>query len=239
MRNKFILAATLVVAIFLLSCNRDTVALSYTNAKNEVPQLGNLVFRFSKALVNDSLLNFWDSTEYISFEPRIKGRFRWQNTDELVFSPSQPLSPATNYKATINDDVLRYTRYNRVKQSEALSFHTAPLQLNDAQVSWILEDEGSHKAMPQLNLHFNYAVKPDDLKEKLVVEVDGKPASFSFQTISPSDQIVIRLLNFTAQDKNYETKIRIAKGLVPQNGNNGNITVYSFSLCADHKYYRI
>ena len=236
MRNKFILAATLVVAIFLLSCNRDTVALSYTNAKNEVPQLGNLVFRFSKALVNDSLLNFWDSTEYISFEPRIKGRFRWQNTDELVFSPSQPLSPATNYKASINDDVLRYTRYNRVKQSEALSFHTAPLQLNDAQVSWILEDEGSHKAMPQLNLHFNYAVKPDDLKEKLVVEVDGKPASFSFQTISPSDQIVIRLLNFTAQDKNYETKIRIAKGLVPQNGNNSTVEAMETLLSIPSPY---
>jgi hypothetical protein len=84
--------------LLLASCNRNSVSLSHTNAKGEVPQLGNLVFRFSHSLVPDSLLQAWDSTEYISFEPRIPGRFRWDGPDELVFSPAQPLQPATKYK---------------------------------------------------------------------------------------------------------------------------------------------
>jgi len=62
--------------IFLYACNRQIVSLDYTNATNEVPQLGNLVFRFSKPLIADSLMNQWDSTQYVSFEPKIDGRFR-------------------------------------------------------------------------------------------------------------------------------------------------------------------
>jgi alpha-2-macroglobulin len=85
--------------IFLYGCNRQAVALDYTNAKEEVPQLGNLVFRFNKPLVKDSMLDRWDSTEYVSFEPKIPGRFRWEHGDELVFSPARPLAPATTYKA--------------------------------------------------------------------------------------------------------------------------------------------
>ena len=40
-----------VVAVFLSACNRNYVSLESTNAKNEVPQLTNLVFRFDKSLV--------------------------------------------------------------------------------------------------------------------------------------------------------------------------------------------
>ena len=82
-------------AIFLSSCKKNAITLSFTNAKGEVPQLGNLTFRFNSSLAKDSMLNAWDSTEYISFEPKIAGKFRWESPDELVFSPSHPLNPAT------------------------------------------------------------------------------------------------------------------------------------------------
>ena len=153
MRNKYVLA-TMMVAIFLSACKRNTVALDYTNAKGEVAQLGNLVFRFNKPLVHDSLLNFWDSTEYVSFEPTIAGRFRWQSPDELIFSPSRPLLPATEYKAKVKNEVLRYTSYDNVNAKEDIIFHTPPLLLDDAQISWVLQDETSRLALPQFNLHF-------------------------------------------------------------------------------------
>src|SRR5215213_6687715 len=104
MRNSIFVMTTLVVVF--LSCKTSSVNLDYTNAKDEVPQLGNLVFRFNQSLVSDSMLNRWDSTEYISFEPKIPGRFRWESPSELVFSPSRPLQPATSSKAKIKDDVL-------------------------------------------------------------------------------------------------------------------------------------
>src|SRR5687768_18444787 len=130
MLNKYLIATAIVVAFFLSACKRNTVALDFTNAKGEVEQLTNLVFRFNKSLVADSLLNFWDSTEYIAFEPHIDGRFRWQSSDELVFSPAKPLLPATEYKAKVKNDVLRYTSYDNVNAKDDISFHTPPLLLD-------------------------------------------------------------------------------------------------------------
>src|SRR5947208_3183825 len=162
MRIKQFFATTLVVAIFLSACSRKYVSLDYTNAHGEVPQLGNLVFRFDKSLYPDSLINDWDSTEYVSFEPRIPGRFRWKGPDELVFSPSEALRPATSYKATLNHDVLRYSKYNDIKNTEDILFHTMPLQLDDARMTWVVQDEHSNFAVPQISLQFNYPVKVED-----------------------------------------------------------------------------
>ena len=86
------------VLLLIISCNRNTVLIESTNAKGEVGRLTNFTFRFSAAMVPDSLLNEWDSIQYISFDPAIKGRFRWEQTDELVFSPAEPLPPATTSK---------------------------------------------------------------------------------------------------------------------------------------------
>ena len=223
MRNKYFLAtmpiAIGMVAIFLSSCKRNYVALDYTNAKGEVPRLSNLVFRFNKSLFPDSLINNWDSTNYISFEPKIQGRFRWNGPDELVFSPAQPLLPATAYKATINDDVLHYSKFNNVREDE-INFYTSPLQLDDAQVTWVIQDESSRLAVPQFNLRFNYAIKVEDLKEKLNIDVEGSKTGFTVQNIGTTNAVTIRLNGFKSEDKNYEASITIDKGLKPEKGAN-------------------
>ena len=221
MRIKQLIAiAACLVAVFFSACNRSYVALDYTNAKDEVPQLGNLVFRFNKSLMADSLLNNWDSSEYISFEPKIPGRFRWEGPDQLVFSPAKPLLPATTYKATIHDDVLRYSKYDKVQDANKISFYTAPLQLDDAQVTWVLVDESSRVAVPQLMLAFNYPVKPEDIKDKLHIEVEGAKVECAFQSASAGNELVVRLNSFKSEDKNYETKVLIDKGLKPDGGQN-------------------
>src|SRR5882672_1999279 len=125
MRIKFLFAPVFIGTFYLLSCSKHaSVSLDFTNAKGEVPQLGNLIFRFNQSLMADSMLNAWDSTDYISFEPRIPGKFRWESPDELVFSPSQPLLPATSYKAEIKNSVLKFSKYNSVNGTEGISFHT-------------------------------------------------------------------------------------------------------------------
>ena len=220
MRSPLLSALVLtgVLAVLFTSCSRNTVSLDYTNAKGEVPQLGNLVFRFSKSLYPDSLVNNWDSSEYISFEPRIRGRFRWNAPDELVFSPEQPLQPATEYKAHIGKEALRFSKYNDIRDDDAVSFHTAPLQLGDAQVTWVLQDENSHQAVPQITLHFNYPVAAEDIKDKLKVDVEGSSKTYSVQTIGYTNDVLVRLNGIKAEDRSYETKVHIDKGLKPQKG---------------------
>jgi len=241
MRNKTIsvtfpiLVGT--VAVFFSACNRNSVKLDYTNAKGEVPQLGNLVFRFSNSLVKDSMLNQWDSTEYISFEPSIKGRFRWQSPDELVFSPSTQLMAATAYKAKIGSEVLRHSKYGAVKNADGLNFHTPALTLDYAQVTWVLQDEQSRVPVPQVDLYFNYRIDPNELKDKLKIEVDGKPMQHTVQTLSADNKISVRINGLAkTEDKNYDAKIIIDKGLKPEDGTNVTTDALTSSLSIPSPY---
>jgi uncharacterized protein YfaS (alpha-2-macroglobulin family) len=221
MRIKTVLIPVFLIGIFFLSaCKKSGVNLEFTNAKGEVQQLGNLLFRFSKALVPDSLVNLWDSTDYISFEPRIPGKFRWENPDQLVFSPSMPLMPATTYKAKVKSAVLHYSKYNTVTSADKLSFHTPDLTLDNSQIIWMPMDENGKKAVPQIDLFFNYRVNPNDLKEKLNIEVEGKKTDYNLITLSPENKISIRLAELKSEDKDYDAKLVIEKGLKPEAGNN-------------------
>ena len=231
MRIKPISVPVLIGTFLLFACNKHSaVSLDFTNAKGEVPQLGNLYFRFNQSLIGDSMLNAWDSTDYISFEPRIPGKFRWESPDQLVFSPSQPLLPATSYKAQIKNALLRFSKYNSVNGAEGISFHTPELTLNNSQVVWMPVTESSSSAVPQLDLQFNYRINPADLKEKLSIEVDGQKADYNLITMSADNKISIRIINLKMQDKDYETKVSIDKGLKPENGNNPTDEAITSSL---------
>ena len=218
MRITSALVITIVMAFFLSACKHDYVTLDSTTAKGEVPALGNLTFRFNKALHPDSLLNNWDSTEYISFEPKIPGRFRWNGPEELVFSPSQPLLPATTYKAAFKSDLFEYSKYNEVKSDE-VSFHTAPLKLEDASMTWLTSTDNNTAAQPQITLHFNYPIKAEDLKEKLSVDVDDAKTDYTLTTSGTASEIGVRLAGIKAtEDKPHEAKLTLATGIKPAQG---------------------
>jgi alpha-2-macroglobulin len=234
MRINSLLVPLIAGTIFLSACSKNSVSLSYTNAKDEVPQLGNLIFRFSQSMVKDSMLNAWDSTDYISFEPAIKGKFRWESPDQLVFSPAQPLNPATNYKATIKKTVLKFSKYNDVKEAEKIEFHTPDLTLDNSQVVWI--GESGTAALPQLDLYFNYRIKPEDLKEKLTVEVDGKKVDFNMITASVDNKISVRITGLKSEDKDFVAKVIIEKGLVPESGMNSTSESITASLSIPSPY---
>ena len=224
------------VAIFLFSCSRNYVALEYTNAKGEVPQLENLVFRFNKPLIPDSLINMWDSTDYISFTPSIPGKFRWNTPEELVFSPAQPLLPATSYSAKIGNQVLHFSNYNNVKEADKIEFHTALLQLTDAQVTWITPDDNSKTPVPQVNIEFNYPVSVDDLKEKMSIDIEGNKSDYTIQNVGVSNQINIRLTSLKVEDRNYEAKIQIDKGLKPDKGEKSTEDILKTTLAIPSPY---
>ncbi|MGZ8553763.1 MAG: alpha-2-macroglobulin family protein, partial [Chitinophagaceae bacterium] len=228
MRIKIYLVPLIAGAIFLSSCKKNAITLSFTNAKGEVPQLGNLVFRFDRSLATDSMLNNWDSTEYISFEPKIAGRFRWEGPDELVFSPLQPLNPATTYTARIKSAVLKFSKYNSVSKGDKIKFHTPDLSLDDSRVIWV--GESSTTAVPQLDLFFNYRVNPEDLKKKLGIEIGDKEAQYSLITVSPDNKISLRLQGLKAEDKNIDANISIDKGLKPEKGNTATTKAITSSM---------
>ncbi len=234
-RKLFFLFFTTCV-IFYAGCNRSIVQLESTTASGEVPQLGNLVFKFSNSLYPDSLLNTWDSSDYISFKPAIPGRYKWNGPAELVFSPSEPLLPATNYTAKINDEVLRFSSFNSVKEGKDIHFHTPPLVLNDAHVSWVLQDESSRTAIPQVNLVFNYPVNADEVKNKIFLEVEGKQTDFQLQNVGYTNELIIKLPSFKAEDRSYQANLKIDKGIKPENGNNSSEEEIKTTLAISSPY---
>ena len=228
MRIKQFIVPVIIGTIFLAACKRNAVTLSYTNAKGEVPQLGNLVFRFNQSLATDTMLNVWDSADYISFEPAIKGKFRWESPDQLVFSPSQPLNPATSYKADIKKAVLKYSKYDKVTGGDKISFNTPDLTLDNSQVIWM--GESSTSAVPQLDLVFNYRVDPATVKDKLNILVDGNKVDYSLITQSTDNTISVRINGLKPEDKDHEAKITLDKGLKPESGTNATREAITTSL---------
>ena len=203
--------------ILFVSCNKNAVSLSDTNARGEVQPLGNLIFHFSKQLVPDSLLNRWDSVSYVHFEPKISGRFRWEHGDELIFSPSVPLLPATNYKASMGKELLANNEYDNVKVDKPLEFFTPDLKLENSNITWVLSDG---KAIPQVDLYFNYSINPTVLKDKIQVNIEGEKKTYSIQTINNDKKVSVRVMDVKLEDKDYSTTFIIDKGLVPDGGKN-------------------
>lgn len=236
MRIKYFPLAIVAILIFFIACNRNAISLSYTNAKDEVPLLGNLVFRFDKSVVKDSMLNAWDSADYVSFEPKIPGRFRWESPDQLVFSPSQPLLPATSYSASIKNAVLKYTKYDKVEGGNDIKFHTPDLTLDNSQMIWMMQDETSRMAVPHIDLFFNYRIDPNDLKNKLKIEIDGNKVDYALITLSPDNKVSVRINGLKQEDKDLQAKVTIEKGLKPESGSNSTAEPITTSFLIPSPY---
>ncbi|HMW10294.1 MAG TPA: hypothetical protein PJ987_07580, partial [Bacteroidia bacterium] len=87
---------TLLCIVLLSSCkNQNTVSVSSKNFEDVVAQQQNLIFTFDKDLVDDSLIDRWDSTQFVSITPAVRGLFKWNTKRELMFSPETSFGPAT------------------------------------------------------------------------------------------------------------------------------------------------
>jgi alpha-2-macroglobulin len=220
MYKPILALATVAVVIFFYGCSRNIVALESTTAKGEIPPLGNLVFRFNKTLVSDSMLNRWDSTEYVSFTPKIQGRFRWEDGDKLVFSPAAPLPPATSFEAELNDELIDKTEYNKIDGDEELKFHTPLLRLEDVNVRWVLTEQGSSTAAPEAELFFNYPVDAEKLKENLDIKVEGNTVAYALRTVATDSRVTVRLNSVKADERDLSAIITVKEGVVPVGGVN-------------------
>lgn len=230
MRSYYKIALFAFFIFTFVSCRHNSVGLDFTNAKGELTTLSNLTFRFDKPLVNDSLLNRWDSAGYVKFEPAIRGRFRWNTTNELVFSPEGPLPPATRFTATLNRSLLQYSNYDRLDVDGPLHFYTPDLALENAHVSWIAQGSQPSTAYPQADLYFNFPVNPAALQEKMQFLSGQQPLSYSLVTVSADSRISVRFNNIKAQDKDIDMQLQLAKGLIPQGGSHGTEQVINAQL---------
>ncbi len=84
-----------------------------------------------------------------------------------------------------------------------------------------MPDERSTSATPQVDLYFNYAVNPGTIKDKLRLEIAGKPVNYNVQTLSNDNKLSLRVIGLKAEDRDLESNVTIEKGIVPEGGVNG------------------
>ena len=100
------MAALLLCLLAACKSNKGQLAVTDRNFKEEISRTENLTFTFNNEVMPNSLLYVWDTTEYMRFEPPIKGKFQWTAPNTLVFSPLQPFPPSTDFKAEVTKEVL-------------------------------------------------------------------------------------------------------------------------------------
>jgi uncharacterized protein YfaS (alpha-2-macroglobulin family) len=202
MRQRLsLLLFSLLFTAFSCSEQADQSGTSATQATGEeIDPHQNLVFSFDESVVPASQANRWDTTQYVRFEPAIKGKFKWINEGrELVFSPLEPFQPSTAFAATLHAASLPLG-----KQKLTLSrprFHTPFLALSGAQVFYGRSSRAAGTAELHANVLFNYPVRPADLRPRLRVSQGGRPVAFALTAAEPDRALGLTLTQEVKPDQ--------------------------------------
>ena len=213
--SVFSLFCITISSLLIASCgNRNDVKVLHTNFEEEVAQQQNLVFQFNKDIYPDSLLNNWDSTAYIEFEPAVAGSFRWNSSSELVFSPQTGFRPGSTYKATLSTHLLDKVKHKKytLDRKRTLTFHTAPLRVASSHTQWTRS--ATSGVVAQLDLIFNYDADLNQAVSKLKLDINGQEVSFRSVNGGTGKKLSIQFVPVSDKDESADVKVTLAKGVV-------------------------
>ncbi len=199
----------------IASCGGDKVGIASRNFTDEIQREQNLSFTFDHPLVPDSLLNYdWDTTAYIKFTPAIRGKFKWNSTTELIFSPSKGFKPSTDYKGEITEAILHHAdKKLKLSDEKEFGFHTPYLKLNDASSFWAKSTKNPSQVALQLRLNFSEFINPQNLASQLHIQLDGKDVAFDISSETVNNSVPVTIENIPFGTGSLPVKITVDKGL--------------------------
>ena len=216
MKDSFRLALAITIAaslFFATSCShKNDVKVTFRNFETEVDEQQNLVFAFNKDLHPDSLLQQWESTEYIEFSPAVKGAFKWSSPSELQFSPAEGFQPGQDYSAKITKRVLADMKKPlSLGRETEFQFHTAPLHITGANLSYVRSASGN--VTSQVDLDFNYPVKLTDAAGLVKMSYNGNTIPLTAVNGGNGKTLSLQFAPLSGEDKEMPVKLDIAKGV--------------------------
>lgn len=214
LKHSFIAALS---TLFVFGCTNlsNVLKLDHTNFTEEIVPDQNLSFTFASDLVPDSLTQKWDTLPYIKFTPEVKGKFRWNAPNELIFSPVEPFAPSTDFTAELTTDLFKHSPQKPgLPKDRTVKFHTPYLMLGSAQFFYALSQKNPGAVEIRANVVFNCRVKPADLKSKLHVLVNEKEVAFDVIGGDPDYSVGISMADARGESKdNIPVKIVVDAGL--------------------------
>ncbi len=204
----------LALIIFLLtlfySCSTfDSNTLKLTShPEGTVERNSSLTFSFSRAMLPADSLNKWTETPYVEFTPAISGKFIWQDSSTLVFSPDEILAGDTKYKAKLNEELLvKLSGAKSYKGEGEFTFETESFRMKEAEFFYDkLSDKKSVGV--KANLEFTYAVNPEEVIQHIKIMIDGiEHKSAKVTTSQNSKTIPIEIGSVTQLEKEQNISI--------------------------------
>lgn len=173
--------------------DRNEVKVIGKNFSDEVSTLQNLVFTFNHSVWPENQLDQWDSTQYVTFEPAIPGKFKWTAPNELVFSPAASLLPATNYQAKLTEAIVIHATQNKAFKihREPLRFHTPFLELNSVRSWWEIGEQG--RPEPRVRVQFNYPVEENTVRDRLKFLMGSRVIEHHYLPSNSTHSVIISL----------------------------------------------
>ncbi len=213
--TRLLLGLLLPIWLFIASCgSNDEVRLIGTNFKDDIQEQQNLVFQFDKNLYPDSLLNRWDSTEYITFEPKVHGSFKWNHANELVFSPQNGFEPGLAYKAKLTNNITAKAANKglKVDNAKVFTFQTAPLRVKNVHAFWTKGYQNSN-VMLQVDVVFNYDTDVTQAASKIRMSNLGNAVSYNVINSGIGNKVSMQFVPMNVGKKDVMLTIAVDKGI--------------------------
>ncbi len=170
----------LALSVALFSCSRqeaDILRLTSPLPTGVVPQDAAITLAFSRGVVRADSVNLWTDMPFIDFTPPVAGKFVWQDSSRLVFSPDGPMAGDTKFRGKINTALLRALSGTKSFEGpDEFTFATESFTLKQAEFFYDRIGE-SRQVGVKANLEFTYAVTPQDVQAHMKVSVDKEEQS--------------------------------------------------------------
>ncbi len=201
------------VSVLSACTSNNQLKVDESGFKKEVSLRENVYFSFNKDIYPDSLIGRWDTTEYVSFSPAVAGSFKWNSSNELVFSPSDGFMPETEYTAKVNTVVTQLSQKKYKMATSELRFKTYPLVVTQTNISWTRGQNRSN-VMVQLDVDFNYPVSVTEAAKKIVLESNKKNITTTSIGEGVTTRVSLQFMPLNDLDALTPLVINIDKGVL-------------------------
>ncbi len=219
---QYVIISLIIIVSILIYIRTKIQYISNFSPKNETKIDSNVVFEFNLPVVDKKLKGQYFSDFPIKFHPPTNGLYKWETVKKLVFYPSQPLLPSTDYRVFILPEIIGITKKS-LKGKKVFGFTTERFRVN--QVSAFIERQLPLKDIVRIKvgIDFNFPVDYKNIGDNIkLLDIDEQSIEF---TIDPSIDnkrliLVIPSISFGKKD-NYCLIVFINKNLICVNGTYG------------------
>lgn len=207
----------IIPALLILSCggpDAQVLRVSSPLPSGTLARDAVIPVTFSRGVVPPDSLNQWTATPYIEFQPPVQGKFVWEDTTRLVFSPDGPLPGDVRFTARLNTELLtRLSGAAGFEGDDSFTFATESFRLKQAEFFYDRIGEQRRIGI-RANLEFTYPVNAQDIPSTIRVTVDNEPRQIgAVATTGQSRVIALDLGEVTQLDRQRSIAITFSDQL--------------------------